>query len=429
MELTGLTVKTSEQHVDVSEARRKRDWEDFNKFRDCLAERNPFTFTNSNLHSLHAGWTSISGKDHVNCDDAEELGASIHKMLDDNSLATAKIKRKSCFKPLKSLSNVVNVAEEPVYINPSVFFTRLTAVAQREDDIERCFKYEMSPYSPLFKDGLMRKADKASVRKFPMKDDDSIAKEDIPPDATFVIDGGALLHRIRWLHDMTLKDQAKLYVSYTRRHYRRATVVFDGYSAMSTKSDEHARRARTRCHDVDIRESNTCPSSWENFLSNVNDKIQFINLISRFLVDDGQNVINCNGDADTTTVRQAISDSLTSTKTVVVVADDTDIAIMLLYHWKDQTCDIVFYSAQVRKAWSISVVCRNVNSCKDHLLFVHAWSDCDTVSATFGKGIVSFHKLLEKNSELRQISLMMNEISADKAQIGTLSQRPNVPSR
>ena len=79
MELTSLTVKASKQHIDVSEARRKRDVKDFIKFREWLAERNPLTFTNGNLHSFHAGWTSIAGRDYVNCDEAEELGASIHK--------------------------------------------------------------------------------------------------------------------------------------------------------------------------------------------------------------------------------------------------------------------------------------------------------------------------------------------------------------
>ena len=63
---------------------------------------------------------------------------------------------------MESLSSVVNIENEQAYVNPSIFFARLTAVAQREDDIESYFIYEMSPYpASLFKDGLMRKADRS----------------------------------------------------------------------------------------------------------------------------------------------------------------------------------------------------------------------------------------------------------------------------
>ena len=191
---------------------------------------------------------------------------------------------------------------------------------------------------------------------------------------------------------MTFKDLAKLYAKYTRRHYRSATTLFDGY----------ARRARARCQDVEIHESNTCPSSQEKFLSNVNNKIKFICFISQLVADDAQNVINCDGDADTKIVQVAINTSMKSRKTAVVVADDADIAIMLLYHWKDQMCDILFYTAQLQKVWSLSVVSQKINYCKDHLLFVHAWSGCDTVSAPFGKDKVGFLKLVEKKRRIKR---------------------------
>ena len=89
----------------------------------------------------------------MNCDNAEELGVSTHEKLDGTNLATAKIKHKDCVKSLESLSSFANVAEEHVYINPSILFIRLAAVTQYEDDIERCFMHETSPYhlSP-FKD-------------------------------------------------------------------------------------------------------------------------------------------------------------------------------------------------------------------------------------------------------------------------------------
>ena len=82
----------------------------------------------------------------------------MHKKLDNNSLITASIQRKDYFKPLESLGSDVKVDDQQVYIKPSILFTRLTAVAQHERDIESYIILEMSPHPPsLFKDSLVRK--------------------------------------------------------------------------------------------------------------------------------------------------------------------------------------------------------------------------------------------------------------------------------
>jgi len=63
-----------------------------------------------------------------------------------------------------------------------------------------------------------------------MKTEDAIGKEDIlKQTSTFVLDGGALLHRVRWAKDTSFGDLASTYVSYVRRHYDSATIVFNGY--------------------------------------------------------------------------------------------------------------------------------------------------------------------------------------------------------
>lgn len=174
----------------------------------------------------------------------------------------------------------------------------------------------------------MRKPDKSSLRKAVMKMEDAIGKEDIlNPQSKFVLDGGALLHRVRWAKDALFGELANTYVSYVRRHYGLASIAFDGYSDLSTKDSEHARRAQKKCHDIEGKEINQCTTTQDRFLSNENNKSQFIALISQYLRNDHQNVINCNGDADTTIVKTAIDQATTSVNSVVVVADDTDIAI------------------------------------------------------------------------------------------------------
>ena len=335
MDLTSMTVKTNDQHVDVTEARRKQDSIDYESLKAWLKERNPFEFADANLHSLSSGLISVAGKDQVNCDNAEQLGATIHQQLDGSSLANANIKRQDCFNSLASLFNIIKVDDKQVFLDPIVLFTRLTAIAQREDDVEKHFQFEMSPYPPcLFKDALIRKPDKPALRKMLLKDKHIVNVYAVVL-SSYVLDGGALLHQVRWSKGSTNKDLAMSYVSYVRHLYNTTTIVFDGYNnPASTKTNAHARRSSVRCQDIVINESNVFYSSQEKFLSNENNKTSFITLISKYLEEDDQAVIKCDGDADTSIVSAAIR--LASPKTdnpVIVVADDTDIAIMLLYHW------------------------------------------------------------------------------------------------
>ena len=74
----------------------------------------------------------------------------------------------------------------------------------------------------------MRKPDKPSLRKAIMKVNDVIGKEEIELTSTYILDSGALLHRVRWSKDALLGDLAYMYVSYVRRHYDSAIIAFDG---------------------------------------------------------------------------------------------------------------------------------------------------------------------------------------------------------
>ena len=60
--LSGLTVKSSEQHVDMGISRRKRDLEDCTLFIEWFKNHNPFTIEDSDLHlhSLSSGLVSIN---------------------------------------------------------------------------------------------------------------------------------------------------------------------------------------------------------------------------------------------------------------------------------------------------------------------------------------------------------------------------------
>ena len=110
-----------------------------------------------------------------------------------------------------TLQNNIKVAGEVA--KWTLLFTRLVAVAQREkEDVEEFFSFELTqePMS-LFKKGLMRKPDKPALRRAVMKEEKVGKRDQLPNDACFVIDGGALLHRVRWIKDALFDEICHAY--------------------------------------------------------------------------------------------------------------------------------------------------------------------------------------------------------------------------
>ena len=58
-----------------------------------------------------------------------------------------------------------------------------------------------------------------------MRDDEAMSKDQIDKSSLYVVDGGTLLQRVRWMKSLTFKELAQLYVSYVRRHYGVAFIV------------------------------------------------------------------------------------------------------------------------------------------------------------------------------------------------------------
>ena len=70
-----------------------------------------------------------------------------------------------------------------------------------------------------------------------------------------------------------------------------------------------------------------------------------------------------------------------------VVADDTNVAIMLLYHCSSAINDIIFKSERSNKSWSIQKLVEALPAdMKDVLICLHAFSGSDSTSAIFGLG-------------------------------------------
>ena len=102
--------------------------------------------------------------------------------------------------------------------------------------------------------------------------------------AYFVIDGGALLHRVVWPRGVTYNAICLLYIQYVRRRYPRATIVFDGYdNGPTTKDCTHQRRGHGCGPAVLFDPDMFVTLKQDEFLSNQVNNQKFINLLSENL--------------------------------------------------------------------------------------------------------------------------------------------------
>ena len=109
-----------------------------------------------------------------------------------------------------------------------------------------------------------------------------------------------------------------------------------------------------------------------------------------------------------------------SLKHVTVVADDTDIAVLLVHHWEDEMADIFFLQERWNKSWSIKNASLTNKSIKNHLLFIHSWSGCDTVSSVYEKGKSRLPKLMEEE-KWQLLSEVISSAWSSQAEVGSAS--------
>ena len=87
----------------------------------------------------------------------------------------------------------------------------------------------------------MRKTQKSALLKALLPKQGMV--ESLSSYNTTIIDGGALLHRVRWVKNYTFSKVAALYHQYVCDHYNNPEIVFDGYKKSTTKNQEDIRRS------------------------------------------------------------------------------------------------------------------------------------------------------------------------------------------
>ena len=227
--------------------------------------------------------------------------------------------------------------------------------------------------------------------------------------ALYVIDGGFLLHRVAWELREKFSSILNKYVEYVKKYFgARPSMIFDGYpdepTEKSTKSAERLRRRNKYvAANVEFDETMFLTNSKEKFLSNEGNKKRFIAMLIQKLSDENIPVEQATEDADTTIVSKAIVGACHS-DCVIVVGEDIDLLVILTALAPDSDrlflmkpgkgkSETVFYSPAHFK------MSKHV---KDNILFLHAFSGCDSTSAIFRQGKMKFVKLLDKDAEVQK---------------------------
>lgn len=171
----------------------------------------------------------------------------------------------------------------------------------------------------------LRKPDKAALARVLKAFVEPVEQ---PPCMSLVIDGGWLLHNVRWEANLTWKDIAESYLRFVKSmgsQCLQITVVFDGYGS-STKDHDHLRRTKNACCDILIRPDIKTITPREKFLDNKSNKAQLIVLLSKTFDRNGISVQQCPDDADTHIIRSALDQARESS--VEVRAEDTNVMVM-----------------------------------------------------------------------------------------------------
>ena len=110
--------------------------------------------------------------------------------------------------------SLCKVDGERVEMDPKQLYQRLLVAGIGNIDIQTLFKFELCSYpTSLFDQKLMmRQADKAYLQNALLKKAPASITEQIPADAVYVVDGGALLQRLPWPMSVSYAHLTNLYM-------------------------------------------------------------------------------------------------------------------------------------------------------------------------------------------------------------------------
>ena len=198
--------------------------------------------------------------------------------------------------------------------------------------------------------------------------------------------------------------------------YGICSIIFDGHgNGPNTKDHEHKRRLQKSkpCPDITVFENISAYESQKMFLTNDANKEQ--KLLTIYLLLDGHHVEVSTGDVDSLIVAHALTKTESTDSTIVVVADDTDVFIVLLRFLKKALKPIMMFrepksKQEERRLYNIKeVAARLKQEVLSNILAIHAWGGCDTTSASYGIGKTKVVKLVQQSEEAQKLMTVLSD--------------------
>ena len=402
---------TTDGHRDITRSRIARDTKDTAIIHSFLEERNPFTCSCFALRNIESG---ITASDTVNADNAIDIGNRIIQKMIGQPQNRFTFQRSWQAVPLSEKTSVTLLGEK-INIDTQLLFQRLiTAAGRLVDDTGDLFQYELCsvPSSLFDNSGMPREPAKALLAESIWKLGDCSA--DNYPKSDFdvsVIDGGSLLQKLPWQKGASFGYICEEYISYVKQRYTNPVVVFDGYNnGPSTKDVTHLRRQKGVIGTkVLFTRATPCKTKKDVFLKNIDNKINFIDLLMESFKQHEIPVKQAISDADFLIVQTAVE--LAETVNTVVIGEDTDLLVLLCYHVDSMKHEVYFQPdfrpkrGKGKKIWDVKKTRQLLGFEVCNVLpFLHALTGCDTTSKIHGIGKASALKVVCTKQDFRDIA-------------------------
>ena len=167
-----------------------------------LPQRNPF-LTDVSLRSIATGAVASEG---VNADNAKEVCETILNSMKGQSVSNFTFRRKNQDITLDT-KTTVKIGEKEIQIDNQLLFQRLVVAGERTGALENLFTFELCSFpAALFDQPLILRAANKPLLADALWTTLANAQISHPVpaiDTNYVLDGGALLHRIAWPYAST----------------------------------------------------------------------------------------------------------------------------------------------------------------------------------------------------------------------------------
>ena len=360
----------------------------------------------------------------VNVDKAIELGREAMEQFENRWPTGFDEKISKVVETQAEGKKHLKVGETKVF-DTNLIYTRVIGLQEssRDIDINRLLAHELAPVpTSMFADtGDMKICKAKSDLKILLQSTVSVRQIDRHISCV-ILDGSAILYAVHWSANDTLKDYVNNFKSYLSKLLQKVDVylVFDRYKPFSTNSvtrsgrttqasrvhqlnlamqlppqnvvftvtdnkrllikvicdeliqDEHFHQKHTKTHKLIVTGEDDIPSE-----------------VHKGIVVERADMITTHEEADNILVQQMVFATHKNQEGISVISDDTDVFVLLCYHYLVQKLNILVVMespVKDRSAVDIRETVQRNRAIVSYLVGAHALSGCDTVGCYYGIG-------------------------------------------